>query len=162
MQVQKTDSGGMFRLLYCSGKGNKCGVMQELDQGVEPNVGDYDKRTALHLAACEGFTEIVILLVEKGANVNSIDRWGRTPLSDARSSGHNEICKILEAHGGIDSVVLDSQTPCYQIHYTELQLSKAVLISEGSYGEVYKVKWRGTEVAAKTIRASLETNEKVR
>ncbi|XP_076956892.1 serine/threonine-protein kinase VIK-like [Bidens hawaiensis] len=162
MQVQKTESDGMLRLLYCSGKGNKCGVMQELDNGVDPNASDYDKRTALHLAACEGFIEIVLLLLEKGADVNSTDRWSRTPLSDARSFGYSEICKLLEAHGRIDPVALDSQTPCYQIHYSELRLQAAVLIGEGAYGEVYKVKWRGTEVAAKTIRLSLASNEKVR
>ncbi|KAL8268528.1 hypothetical protein R6Q59_002326 [Mikania micrantha] len=161
-QAQKTESDGPYRLLYCSGKGNKWGVMQELDKGVEPNVGDYDKRTALHLAACEGCTEIVLLLLEKGADVNSTDRWGRTPLSDARSVGHLEICKILEAHGGIDSVAVDSQTPSYWIHYTEVPLKGAILIGEGAYGEVYKVKWRGTEVAAKTIRSSIASNEKVR
>nr|GEV72232.1 serine/threonine-protein kinase STY8-like [Tanacetum cinerariifolium] len=137
--------------------------MRELEKGVEPNVGDYDRRTALHLAACEGCTEIVLLLLEKGADANAMDRWGRTPLSDARSLGHLEICKILEAHGGIDPVLLDSQTPCYQIHYTEVQMQGAVLIGEqGAYGEVYRVKWRGTEVAAKTIRSSIASNEKVR
>lgn len=76
--MQKSDSDGPYRLLYCSGKGNKWGVMQELEKGVEPNVGDYDRRTALHLAACEGCTEIILLLLEKGADVNSTDRWGRT------------------------------------------------------------------------------------
>ncbi|KAJ0645907.1 putative dual-specificity kinase TKL-Pl-5 family [Helianthus annuus] len=111
--------------------------MQELENGVEPNVGDYDKRTALHLAACEGCTEIVLLLLEKGADVNSTDRWGRT-------------------------VLADSQTPCYLIDYTEVTLKGAILIGEGAYGEVYKVKWRGTEVAAKTIRSSIASNEKVR
>ncbi|MFS8027107.1 putative protein kinase TKL-Pl-5 family [Helianthus anomalus] len=161
-QVQKNDSDGPYRLLYCSSKGNKWGVMQELENGVEPNVGDYDKRTALHLAACEGCTEIVLLLLEKGADVNSTDRWGRTPLSDARGVGHTEICKILEAHGGIDPVLAESQTPCYLIDYTEVTLKGAILIGEGAYGEVYKVKWRGTEVAAKTIRSSIASNEKVR
>ncbi|XP_042757775.1 integrin-linked protein kinase 1 isoform X5 [Lactuca sativa] len=166
MQVQKSDSDGPYRLLYCSGKGNKWGVMQELEKGVEPNVGDYDRRTALHLAACEGCTEIILLLLEKGADVNSTDRWGRTPLSDARSLGHLEICKILEAHGGLDPVIyvgLDSQTPCYQIHYTEVRMKESILIGEqGAYGEVYKVKWRGTEVAAKTIRSSIASSETVR
>ena len=69
---------GPYRLLYCSSKGDKTGVMQELEKGVEPDLGDYDKRTALHLASCEGCTEIVLLLLHKGANVNCTDRWGRT------------------------------------------------------------------------------------
>lgn len=72
------DVEGPYRLLYCSSKGDREGVMQELEKGVEPNLADYDKRTALHLASCEGCTEIVVLLLEKGADVNSVDRWGRT------------------------------------------------------------------------------------
>ena len=78
MQPQTIDSEGPYRLLYCSGKGDKEGVIQELENGVVPNLADYDKRTALHLASCEKCTEIVILLLEKGADVNSIDRWGHT------------------------------------------------------------------------------------
>ncbi|KAL9396907.1 hypothetical protein Peur_011160 [Populus x canadensis] len=122
-----------------------------------------------------GCTEVVILLLEKGADVNSIDRWGRTltlenlqPLSDARSFGHEGICKILEARGGIDPVGLDSQTACYEIDYSEVGMDDAILIGEikkalqGSYGEVYLVKWRGTEVAAKTIRSSIASDPRVR
>ncbi|KAJ8749007.1 hypothetical protein K2173_013449 [Erythroxylum novogranatense] len=131
---RRIDSNGPYRLLHCSSKGDKTGVMQELEKGVEPNLADYDQRTALHLASCEGCTEVVVLLLEKGAAVNSTDRWGRTPLSDAYSCGHEEICRILESHGGIDP---------------------------GSYGEIYLVKWRGTEVAAKTIRSSIASNPTV-
>ncbi|TYG36666.1 hypothetical protein ES288_D13G081200v1, partial [Gossypium darwinii] len=65
----KVDSGGLYRLLQCASKGDKAGVIQELDKGVEPNGVDYDRRTALHLAACEGWIEVVDLLLEKGADV---------------------------------------------------------------------------------------------
>ncbi|CAN1308743.1 Integrin-linked protein kinase 1 [Linum perenne] len=160
---KKIHSEGPYRLLYCSSKGDRAGVIQELNSGVLPNLSDYDKRTALHLASSEGRVEIVRLLLEKGASVNSLDRWGRTvPLSDARSFGHVEICKILESGGGIDPVGLDSQTPCYEIHYSEVDMHNATLIGEGTFGEVYLVKWRGTEVAAKTIRSSIASNPSVK
>ncbi|XVE73870.1 hypothetical protein DITRI_Ditri11bG0153100 [Diplodiscus trichospermus] len=162
MAPQKVDSGGPYRLLQCSSKGDKAGVIQELEKGVEPNGADYDRRTALHLAACEGWTEVVVLLLEKGADVNFLDRWGRTPLSDARSFGHHEICKILEARGGIDPVGVDSQAPCFEIDHSEVNMDEATLIGEGAYGEVYLVKWRGTEVAAKTIRSSIASNPKAK
>ncbi|KAK9274121.1 hypothetical protein L1049_018935 [Liquidambar formosana] len=162
MLSQRFDSEGPYRLLHCSSKGDKAGVIQELEKGVEPNLADYDKRTAIHLASCEGCTDVVVLLLEKGADVNSIDRWGRTPLSDARSFGHEEICKILEARGGTDPVGLDSQNPCYEIDYSEVDMDGAALIGEGAYGEVYLVKWRGTEVAAKTIRSSIASNPRVK
>ncbi|KAJ0112668.1 hypothetical protein Patl1_00436 [Pistacia atlantica] len=130
MQPQMVDSEGPYRLLYCSSKGDRAGVLQELEKGVEPNLADYDKRTALHLASSEGRAEIVLLLLERGADVNSLDRWGRTPLSDAHSFGHEVICKILEAKGGIDPVGLDSQTPCYEIHHTEVDMDEAILIGQ--------------------------------
>ncbi|MCD7459057.1 hypothetical protein HAX54_039918, partial [Datura stramonium] len=60
------------------------------------------ERTEVHLAASEGCQDIVALLLEKGADVNSTYRWGRTPLSDAHNFGHEAVCKILEAHGGYD------------------------------------------------------------
>lgn len=75
---QRNGSEGLFRLLYCSGKGDIEGLTQELEKGTEPNLYDFDKRTALHLAACENCTEIVVLLLDKGADVNSLDRWGCT------------------------------------------------------------------------------------
>ncbi|THG15386.1 hypothetical protein TEA_013492 [Camellia sinensis var. sinensis] len=107
-------------------------------------------------------TEVISLLIEKGADVNSTDRWGRTPLSDAHGIEHEEICKILKAHGGIDPMGLDSLTPCYEIDFTEVNMKDGTLIGEGAYGEVYLVKWRGTEVAAKTIRSSIASNEMVK
>ncbi|KAF3441343.1 hypothetical protein FNV43_RR15257 [Rhamnella rubrinervis] len=162
MQPETIDSEGPYRLLYCSSKGDKAGVVQELEKGVEPNLADYDKRTALHLASCEGCTEIVVLLLEKGADVNSVDRWGRTPLSDARSFGHEKICKILEVNGGTDPVGLDSLSPGYEIDQSEVDMTEAILIGEGSFGEIYLVKWRGTEVAAKTIRSSIASNPMVK
>ncbi|PKI45435.1 hypothetical protein CRG98_034240 [Punica granatum] len=136
--------------------------MMELEKGIEPNFADYDKRTALHLASSEGCTEVVELLLREGADVNSTDRWGRTPLSDARSFGHVDICEILEARGGIDPVGVDSQSPCYEIDPIEVDMESSILIGEGGYGEVYLVKWRGTAVAAKTIRSSIASNPKVR
>lgn len=159
---ERNEWRGPYRLLFCSSKGDKAGVMQEFAKGVSANLADYDKRTALHLASCEGCTEIIVLLIEKGADVNSLDRWGRTPLSDARRSGHDEICKILEANGGIDPEVLDSQLPCFEIDSAEVDWDGRTLIGEGAYGEVYLVKWRGTEVAAKTIRSSIASNKTVK
>lgn len=45
-----------------------------LENGMNPNLGDYDFRTALHLAAAEGHEKIVEYLVSKGADVNCKDR----------------------------------------------------------------------------------------
>lgn len=52
-------------------------------QNIDLNRGDYDKRTPMHLAAINGYLEIVEYLVENGCDVNPKDRWGSTPLNDA-------------------------------------------------------------------------------
>jgi ankyrin repeat protein len=73
-----------------------------LDFGsIDLNKGDYDRRTALHLAAGEGRLEIVKLLCEAGADVNVEDRWGHRPLDDATSAKENSIyiMKLLSKHG---------------------------------------------------------------
>jgi len=73
-----------------------------LDFGsVDVNQGDYDCRTALHLASGEGNLEIVRMLCEAGANVNVEDRWGHRPLDDARSANKNSaaIMKLLLEYG---------------------------------------------------------------
>ena len=73
-------------------------VQAFLDFGsVDLNQGDYDHRTALHLAAGEGHLEIVRMLCEAGADVNVEDRWGHRPLDDARNAKKNSagIMKLL-------------------------------------------------------------------
>lgn len=67
---------------------------------VDMNQGDYDKRTALHLAAGEGRIDIVQFLCEAGADVNVQDRWGNRPLDDAICGNHVKCIEILEKFGG--------------------------------------------------------------
>lgn len=72
---------------------------------------DYDKRTALHLAASEGHTELVKFLVKTTVllstfllaqiNVGHVqvdprDRWNRTPRDDADTFGYRDIVQLLD------------------------------------------------------------------
>lgn len=59
---------------------------------------DYDDRTALHLAACKGHTEIVKLLLNNGASPNARDHRKQTPIDNAKAHGHMEILRIMENH----------------------------------------------------------------
>ncbi|KAH8054773.1 3',5'-cyclic-nucleotide phosphodiesterase [Aureococcus anophagefferens] len=65
-----------------------------------PSVGDYDKRTPLHLAASNGCLDAARFLVDDcQAELNAADRWGNGPLDDALRHEHGAVVKYLEARG---------------------------------------------------------------
>ena len=51
--------------------------------------------TPLHLAAGKGRYKVIMLLLEKGANVHSQDNEGNTPLHKAASNNHPKAVAIL-------------------------------------------------------------------
>ncbi|PIN02571.1 26S proteasome regulatory complex, subunit PSMD10 [Handroanthus impetiginosus] len=67
-----------------------------LDNGINPNSKNYDLRTPLHLAASEGLYKECVLLLEVGASVFATDRWGRTPVDEARIGGDRDLLQLLE------------------------------------------------------------------
>ncbi|CAB4311841.1 unnamed protein product [Prunus armeniaca] len=67
-----------------------------LANDINPNAKNYDQRTALHVAASEGLYPMAEFLLEAGASVLSKDRWGSTPLDEARIGGNKKLIKLLE------------------------------------------------------------------
>jgi ankyrin repeat protein len=66
--------------LQAASENNVDDLKMLLRNGIDPDIGDYDARTALHLAAAEGSLRVADALIEFGANINVVDRWGATPL----------------------------------------------------------------------------------
>jgi len=81
-------------------EGNTIQMQQLLDFGVDPNAGDYDARTALHLSASEGHLPVITFLTSRKANVNVKDRWNSTPMEDAIRNGFGIAASHLRMHGG--------------------------------------------------------------
>lgn len=73
------------RLCSCVFLGDLPLLRRLLRCGIRADSQDYDKRAALHIAAAEGNVQAVKLLIEEGnAAVNVVDRWGYTPLDEAK------------------------------------------------------------------------------
>ncbi len=71
-----------------------------LDEGADVNTGEYTNPGPLLKFAAElGFTGIVDLLLERGANIEATDDLGQRPLLSAASCGQTEIVRRLLDHG---------------------------------------------------------------
>jgi len=91
---------GVVNLCWAASQGDLSEAQKLAAGGVDLDGSDYDGRTALHLAASEGQAHIVEYLIAKGVNLNPIDRWGGSPLSDAKRNNHEAVIGMLETAMG--------------------------------------------------------------
>ncbi|KAF5752791.1 Dual specificity protein kinase splA [Tripterygium wilfordii] len=150
-----------LRLMYLANEGDVEGIRELLDSGINANFRDMDGRTALHVAACQGLTDVVALLIDRGALVDPKDRWGSTPLSDAIHYEKNDVIKLLEKHGA--KLLMASmhvkhprQVPEYEIDPKELDFTHSVELTKGTF---QIASWRGTQVAVKKLQEDVFSND---
>eukprot|EP00746_Dinoflagellata_sp_MGD_P154790 gnl/MRDRNA2_/MRDRNA2_85039_c0_seq1.p1 gnl/MRDRNA2_/MRDRNA2_85039_c0~~gnl/MRDRNA2_/MRDRNA2_85039_c0_seq1.p1 ORF type:complete len:1481 (-),score=304.83 gnl/MRDRNA2_/MRDRNA2_85039_c0_seq1:760-4701(-) len=74
---------GNASLMWSAARGDEQRVRQLAARGINLNAQDYDQRSALHLAAGEGHTGTVSLLLALQADVSARDRHGNAPIDDA-------------------------------------------------------------------------------
>ncbi|KAJ4729067.1 putative Protein kinase [Melia azedarach] len=147
--------------MYMANEGDLDGIKELLDSGTDVNFRDIDKRTALHVAACQGRTDVVQLLLSRGAHVDVEDRWGSTPLADAVYYKNHNVIKLLEKHGAKPPtapmhVENAREVPEYEIDPRELDFSNSFEITKGTFRIA---SWRGIQVAVKTLGEEVFTDE---
>ena len=102
-------------LLQGAMEGNTALVKRSIEQRAELETKNEEGETALILAAWYGSPEIVILLLENGANVNAQDKLGFTAIAKASSLGvgrHYEIVELLiQASANVNLKTKDGRSP---------------------------------------------------
>lgn len=163
-----------FLFYAAAGKVDNMRVMIE-EGSADANVLDYDKRTAGHLAACEGHAHVLQFLIEHGVNFNVKDRWGNTPYNDAIRTGHNVCAEIIAENGGGDEVTRtlpnSSEAEFEKLHARGLAEKWALNAKElhidrepfarGAAGELFYCKWRGLECVAKSVAEMAASDEQI-
>jgi len=96
------------QILFAAAHGDLNELVRLQAQGADMFLSDYDFRSGLHLAASEGHLHVIKLYVmlaqrsfsreERIEKLSPRDRWGRTPLDDATSGGHDRCKEFLESH----------------------------------------------------------------
>lgn len=96
--VDSRDRTGMTPLIHAASFPSPETVKTLLDAGADINAaGGQEKWTALMMAAAEGNTAVVELLVAQGADVDTLDTDGESAAHFAREKGHTAIAEFLDA-----------------------------------------------------------------
>uniref|UniRef100_A0AAY4E7V7 glutaminase n=1 Tax=Denticeps clupeoides TaxID=299321 RepID=A0AAY4E7V7_9TELE len=87
----------VINLLFAAYSGDVSALRRLALSSMDMEQRDYDSRTALHVAAAEGHTEVIRFLLE-ACKVNPVprDRWGNTPLDEAMHFGHHDVVTLLQ------------------------------------------------------------------
>ena len=118
--VKETTSNGFTPLLAAAQRGHTLVCELLLDKS-NADIEESESRgnTALNLAAHHCHVNTVALLLSKGANVNTRDKLGFTPLLSAAQIGHIGVCELLLANGcGLEEREPDTQYTA--LHYAAI------------------------------------------
>ena len=66
---------------------------------IDCNAKNEDECTPLHCASLYGRLDIVKFLLNKGAAINTVNKWNQTPLLFATHCGHHQVVKFLLSKG---------------------------------------------------------------
>ncbi len=90
-------------------------------------------RSCLLWSISSGHEEIVELLVAKGADLNTKDNSGKTPLHEAASSGNQEIVELFVVKGAdIQARDSDNRTPLHEAAYNGNQEIVKLFVVKGT------------------------------
>lgn len=96
IDLEATANNGNNALMIAAYKGNKQAVEMLLAKGAAINRPNW---TPLHYAAASGSNDIVVLLLERGADINAASPNNTTPLMMAAGEGYDATVKLLLAKG---------------------------------------------------------------
>lgn len=92
-------NGRTFLARACNNNDLELAKLKLAERPEDLNLADNAGNTPLQIAALEGHTEIVKLLLENGCEIDTLNIDKETPLIDAVENGHLEVIRLLLEHG---------------------------------------------------------------
>lgn len=106
-RVKKNSKNYQFEI-YAAIKSNRKETVNDLLKNsfdISYKMPNFMGRTVLHVAAEYGDKEIILTLLEKGADMNALDSSGCPPVFLAMSKGHLEIVALMIEAGANSNIV---------------------------------------------------------
>ncbi|NWW94028.1 RFXK protein, partial [Rhynochetos jubatus] len=117
--VNKPDERGFTPLIWAAAFGEIETVRHLLEWGADPHALAKERESALSLASMGGYTDIVVMLLERNVDINIYDWNGGTPLLYAVRGNHVKCVEALLARGADLTTEADSG-------YTPMDLAVAL------------------------------------
>ncbi|NWR60613.1 RFXK protein, partial [Bucorvus abyssinicus] len=127
--VNKPDERGFTPLIWAAAFGEIETVRHLLEWGADPHALAKERESALSLASMGGYTDIVIMLLERNVDINIYDWNGGTPLLYAVRGNHIKCVEALLARGADLTMEADSG-------YTPMDLAVALGHKKGKFQQV--------------------------
>ncbi|XP_078280163.1 DNA-binding protein RFXANK isoform X2 [Rhinoraja longicauda] len=102
------DERGFTPLMWAAAFGEIAVVRFLLEMGADPRILAKERESTLSLASIQGYTDIILLLLEHGVDVNIYDWNGGTPLLYAVHGNHVRCVEALLARGADLTMEADS------------------------------------------------------
>lgn len=107
--VNYRDQYGLTALHAAAFKGHKDVVLMLSEGGLlDLECQDEEGHVPLHMAVESGDIETVQVIVDKGVNLNAINKHGATPLYMARVWGYDDIYQLLISRGALSTLPVTS------------------------------------------------------
>jgi ankyrin repeat protein len=171
LSVGMVVAAGMdVRLVDAVKNKDRAAVRALLEQRVDVNSTAPDRATALHWAANLDDLEIAQLLVRAGANANTANRYGVTPLSLAATNGNAAMIELLlaakaDANGALPEgeTVLMTAARTGQVDAVKMLLAHgaAVNVKEGWRGQT-PLMWAAAEGHGAAVEALINAGADIR
>lgn len=111
------DRLGRDELFYIIADGYEEEVLKQLDEMEEVNVKDKNGYSYLHIAVQSGAVNVIRKLLTQGADINIVDKFGKTPLMVAIAgyNGDRTIIDLLLENGADIEMCANSGMSCRQL-----------------------------------------------
>ncbi|KAF5828597.1 ankyrin repeat-containing domain protein [Dunaliella salina] len=96
--LRSQEQQSVYEIIAAAAEADIAKVKKLIAWGVPPGSMDYDRRTALMVAAHENHAPVVKYLLDVGAPPNDQDAFGITAMYEAVRMGHSDVIEVLQKY----------------------------------------------------------------